>query len=103
MLPAQKVVRQLLESSPYDIDDPLDRPEFPAGFTAERGDERVEMRFDDRPHFKCYRFTRSSTNPYTKKRESAGGTYSVPLALAATWLELEADRWRNGGWDVTPL
>lgn len=101
---AAEIVNKLLEGSPYDVDDPLEKPEAPAGFIARRDTERMECHYDPQAH--GYRFSKFWIDPYTEKeRVLRNGAFMAMknIANASSWLSKEAERWRTGGWNVEEL
>lgn len=102
---AQELVNQLLEGSPYDVDDPLEKNEIPAGFIARRETDRMEVRYDGQSAAKGYRFSKFWIDPYTgKERVLRDGIFHpVSANNAAAYLAAEMKRWRDGGWEVEEL
>jgi hypothetical protein len=112
---AEKVVATLLDGSPYDIDDPLDRwpDEFPEGFVAIRDDEKVEFRYDPKKidgrgreivmHY--YRGTKHWLDDYTKRpRTCPMGVWTARnVEDAFALVARESKRWEDGGWTIQPL
>ena len=110
-------VRQIVEEETAEFradSDPRIRPERPpAGFVATRDDETAEWRFDQQ--YYGYRFSKWWTDPYTHKQREARnlsfkqfhdpyGSRSQPLAARAKqFIEAEARKFTEAGWDVKML
>lgn len=105
-------VHRLLETTPYDVDDPLDREDpafYPAGFTAERdnGDRRIlRLSLKDSNRFTAvYRLETYWQDEYTGQERALHitGIYHVRPDTVHAWLAARMEEWRAGGWTVTKL
>lgn len=97
--------RQIIEQEtlgPYDVDDPLEKPEIPTGFNAKREDgDEIEWRFD--PRIKGYRFTKWWNDPHTRKREVLRDVATQFARDNPAFVNQTAQEFQDAGWTVTML
>lgn len=106
------IVSLLLETSPYDIDDPLDRHDpafYPPGFRAKNaaGDERLFALSprDSTAKAAVYAMSVFWTDEYTGQRRALKTiSYDrVKPENAKAWLETTASEWAANGFEITWL
>jgi hypothetical protein len=103
MSTAEKVVKALLEGyNPYDIDDPLDLPEFPGGFIATSPEgERIEVRLVTFAGNQAYRWEKFWWNEYQQKLAPFYmGTHTVKRGNAQNYIQSKAEYYQDGGWKI---
>lgn len=99
---ALTLVACLLEDGRYDIDDPLEKPEYPLGFIAHLGTDIREWRYDGRT---SYALTVGWIDDYSGKLRSGKnlGYIRVDIENAGAWVKEEMQKWQAGGWEVEEL
>lgn len=106
---AQRIIAALLEEEPYDIDDPLEKPEYPAGFIAHKGAEKVEWQHHEKPNHQTgvpghgYYFSKHWPDSYTGRPrvlKDFAWKQTPTAEKAQSWLHLEAAKWQEAGWQI---
>jgi hypothetical protein len=105
---AHALVNQLLESR-YDIDDPMDREseyDYPVGFSATDGTDRIEWRLQERHAHFGYAFTKHWLDDYTRQvRVLRNISFKTVRSAeeARRFLETEMAKWNFNGWTAEKL
>jgi hypothetical protein len=100
---AANIVSRLLEDyNPYDIDDPLDLPEFPGGFIASSPEgERFEVKLTEFAGAPAYHWVKFWWNEYSQSLEPFDmGHARVKRGEAQNYIQAQAEKYADGGWRI---
>jgi hypothetical protein len=100
---AHQIVDALLEGyNPYDIDDPLDLPEYPGGFIATSPEgERWEVRLTELAGKPAYRWVKFWWNDYQNKLVPfVKGHCQVRRGNAEKYIKDQSAYYGNAGWSI---
>ena len=106
---AVELVNILLEYNPYDVDDSLEKEDYPLGFVAighwSTIPERIEWRLEKNKYGVRYVFSKYWYDSYNKKLQLfQGGSHSVRnVAGAIAFVNINSAEFRKEGWDVELL
>jgi hypothetical protein len=104
MTQAQKIVSRLLEDhNPYDIDDPLEKPQYHGGFIAKSPEgERFEVRLVTRDDGKqVYHWQKFWWNDLHQRLDPFDmGRAQVKPEESEAYIQREAAKYGNNGWQI---